>query len=132
MTVTCVIGMREYDSFMPRGKPFARIAITLPADDLAAVDRLASAQDRSRSWTIAEAVRWYVASLDIVSGHPVLDASRREQLTRDLDLSPTERVRAAEEGRQVSECARASKHAPLRFQHFDAFRAWMEEQPAAQ
>jgi hypothetical protein len=42
--------------------PYARIAITLPPEDLAAADRLAAALDRSRSWVIAEALRQFVAA----------------------------------------------------------------------
>jgi hypothetical protein len=38
---------------MPKRKLYARIAITLPDADLAAADRLARAQDRSRSWIVA-------------------------------------------------------------------------------
>ena len=57
---------------MPRGKPFARIAITLPSVELAAADRLAAAQDRSRSWIVAEAVRRYVRE-----PVPRLDATAR-------------------------------------------------------
>ena len=41
--------------------PFARIAITLPKDLLAATDRRAKELDRSRSRVIAEALRAYVA-----------------------------------------------------------------------
>jgi len=43
-----------------RAPNYARIAITLPPDDLAAADRLAAAHDRSRSWIVAEALRQYV------------------------------------------------------------------------
>jgi metal-responsive CopG/Arc/MetJ family transcriptional regulator len=47
---------------MTSRQPYARIAITLPPEDLAAADRLAAQQDRSRSWIVAEAVRQYVAA----------------------------------------------------------------------
>ncbi|MCC6245574.1 MAG: CopG family transcriptional regulator [Gemmatimonadaceae bacterium] len=52
---------------MPTAKPYARIAITLPESELAAADRLAKSQDRSRSWVIAEAIRYYVASLELAA-----------------------------------------------------------------
>ena len=82
---------------MPRRKPFARIAITLPAQDLAAADRLARAQDRSRSWVIAEAIRRYAASGEgEPSRSPGLGPYRLNQLKADLRLSPEERVRAAQ------------------------------------
>jgi predicted transcriptional regulator len=56
-------------------KSYARIAITLPPEDLVAADRLAEELDRSRSWVIAEAVRQFVAA-QAASAH-VLDASRQ-------------------------------------------------------
>jgi hypothetical protein len=88
---------------MPKRKPYARIAITLPPDDLAAADRLAKAQDRSRSWIIAEAIRRYAA----VSGPESFRAAglgpyRLDQLVRDLALTPERRVRVAEDTQRVS------------------------------
>ena len=63
---------------MPRGKPFARSAITLPAEEFAAADRLAAAQDRSRSWIVAEAVRRYVREQDTHAdgGSPAVGGAR--------------------------------------------------------
>jgi hypothetical protein len=88
---------------MPKRKPYARIAITLPPEDLAAADRLARAQDRSRSWIIAEAIRKYSAAPD---GGPVrsegLGPYRLDQLIRDLALTPERRVRVAEDTQRVS------------------------------
>src|ERR1035437_6776604 len=40
---------------------YAKIAITIPEDDLAAADAVARERDRSRSWVISEAVRRYIA-----------------------------------------------------------------------
>jgi hypothetical protein len=87
---------------MPRKKRFSRIAITLPSPDLAAADRLATAQDRSRSWIVAEAIRQYVASQKSLA--PVLPPTRSglgplrsEQLARDMALTPEQRVREADE-----------------------------------
>ena len=109
---------------MPRGKPYARIAITLPADDLAAADRLAEVQDRSRSWIVAEAVRRYVAE------QAALDPARREQLRRDLTLTAQERIRAAEDGVRFKGPAHGLvAEEPLRFPTFDAFLAWLDTQP---
>lgn len=96
---------------MPKKKPYARIAITLPQDVLAAADRLAKELDRSRSWVIAEAVRRYAARSGAVSAPdrvreaqsapygPVsgLGESRLAQLRADLELTPEERVKAAED-----------------------------------
>jgi predicted transcriptional regulator len=67
---------------MPRGKPFARIAITLPVDDLDAADRLAVQQDRSRSWIMAEALRQYVLTQGTSIAESPLGASRQAQLVR--------------------------------------------------
>ncbi len=123
--------MIQYDSFMPKGLPFSRIAITLPAEDLAAADRLAAEQDRSRSWIIAEAVRRYVAAHSSVSAAHVLDSSRREQLRRDLALSPLERIRAAEERVHIVGPRTAAAEEPLTFPGFDAFLAWLRQRPSS-
>lgn len=82
---------------MSKPTPYARIAITLPPRDLAAADRLARLQDRSRSWIIAEAVRRYAAAAEAPASRPGLGGYRRDQLIRDLALTPDGRVRAAEE-----------------------------------
>src|SRR5258706_3402766 len=82
---------------MPKRKPFASIAIPVPAQDLAAADRLAKAQDRSRSWVVAEAIRRYAASAEAEPARvPGLGPYRLEQLKADLALSPEQRVRAAQ------------------------------------
>lgn len=81
---------------MPKKLPYARIAITLPQADLAAADRLAAAQDRSRSWIIAEALRRYAAEVAGTQPGEPLDEGRRAQLARDAALTPSERVRIAE------------------------------------
>ncbi len=77
--------------------PYARIAITLPADNLAAADRLAKQQDRSRSWIVVEAVRRYAASFEQGLAQENLDGSRRAQLRRDLTLTHERRLHAAED-----------------------------------
>ena len=97
--------------------PYARIAITLPESDLAAADRLAKQQDRSRSWIIAEAVRQYAASQESGDVRDDLGSSRRAQLLRDLALTPQQRVRAAEETARLSEQVTA----PRIFATFDDF-----------
>ena len=51
--------IRYYSVLSNMSTPYARISITLPAEDLAAADRLAAQQDRSRSWIVAEAIRRY-------------------------------------------------------------------------
>lgn len=86
---------------MPKRKPYARIAITLPAQDLAAADRLAKSQDRSRSWIIAEAIRRYSSA----SEKPIplgtgLGEYRLHQLESDLALPVERRLRAAERTRR--------------------------------
>lgn len=84
---------------MPKRQPYARIAVTLPAHDLAAADQLARTHDRSRSWIIAEAVRRYIASTETPPS-PGLGPYRLDQLTRDLALTPEQRVRAGERTRK--------------------------------
>ncbi|MGH7619630.1 MAG: CopG family transcriptional regulator [Gemmatimonadaceae bacterium] len=120
---------------MPKRKPrFARIAITLPPDDLATADRLARQQARPRSWVIAEAVRRYAATsggaappdvqsrIDAESG---LGASRLAQLRADLELTPEARVRAAEETARVSFRLRPALHARvLGFERYEDYLEW--------
>lgn len=104
---------------MPKTKPFARVAITLPEKDLLAADRLAHSLDRSRSWVIAEAIRRYAAAAATpairvpTSGRYAVSAptasrhglgeSRLAQLVSDMALTPEERIRAAEETLRMSE-----------------------------
>jgi len=117
---------------MPSRQPFAKIAITLPPEDLAAADRLAAEQDRSRSWIVAEALRQYVARASQPVHDATLDDSRREQLRRDLALTPLERIQAGEESLRVvgrSPTAPAENE-PLIFESFDAFLAWNCERTA--
>lgn len=130
-------------------KPYARIAITLPKRDLAAADRLARAQDRSRSWIVAEAIRRYavesearpdlagsVASADgpraiAPLSQPGPGASRLAQLTRDLLLTPEERVLAAEETlRQTGTRQRPRRHHLLAFDRYEEFLDWKKTRDA--
>lgn len=113
---------------MPKAKPFARIAITLPAGDLAAADRLARRYDRSRSWIVAEAIRRYAAD-DAASAAPPsqqgLGESRRAQLIRDLALTPEARVRAAEETIGLTELRSKSRtHQLAAFDRYEDFLDW--------
>lgn len=105
---------------MPKKPPYARIAITLPEGDLAAADRLAAQQDRSRSWIVAEAIRQYAASVDRNDAQHSIGASRRIQLERDLTLTPEQRVWEAESTQRLSERTTA----PRTFATFDEFLKW--------
>jgi Ribbon-helix-helix protein, copG family len=128
-------GITEYDHCMPRGTPFSRIAITLPAEDLAAADRLAVEHDRSRSWIVAEALRRYVATqAESAARGSGLDSSRREQLRRDLALTPLERIQAVEEGIHIvsKRLAERAPDEPLWFSSFDEFLAWRRQREATQ
>lgn len=86
---------------IPR-KPFSRVTITVPPEDLAAADRLAVAQDRSRSWIIAEAIRKYVAAESGPVRSEGLGPYRLDQLIRDMALTPQRRVQVAEDTERVS------------------------------
>lgn len=107
---------------MPKRPPYARIAITLPAADLAAADRLAREQDRARSWVIAEAIRRYV---DEPGREPGLGPSRRAQLLADLQLTPEARVRSAEDTARVSLLRRppANKRV-IAFDRYEDYLEW--------
>ena len=112
---------------MPSRTVYARIAITLPEADLAAADRLAKQQDRSRSWIVAEAVRQYAASIERRESTTGLGSSRLTQLQRDLALTPSQRVQEAEHTSALSEQVMA----PRRFATFDEFLAWQRAAGAA-
>lgn len=129
---------------MSLAKTYARIAITLPAKDLAAADRLAKSLDRSRSWVVAEAIRRFAASSLPAATQPPdadpepepltavaqarprsgLGASRQAQLVRDLSLTPEVRVRAAEETLRLSERSRRPRAHTLRV--FDRYLDFVE------
>jgi hypothetical protein len=117
--------------------PFARISITLPSKDLAAADRLAAQQDRSRSWIVAEAIRRYAAEVEAGAGaaaqpvargdHPGLGASRLIQVDRDLSMTAAERVREAEEAADaVAAIGRPGGgiEEPRWFGSYEEFAAW--------
>lgn len=87
---------------MTQRKPFSRVTITVPPEDLAAADQLAKAQDRSRSWIIAEAIRKYVAAESEPARSEGIGPYRLDQLIRDMALTPERRVRAAEDTERVS------------------------------
>ncbi len=140
---------------MSKGPPYARVAITLPPEDLAAADRLAQARDRSRSWIVAEALRQYVAAADAQSSpgsgdgpmeadvvlavptgpvssrvpyEPGLGVSRTRQLVRDLALTPEERVLAAEETLALHALVREERPVASRFfDHYDDFLDWKRD-----
>src|SRR6266699_5809494 len=87
--------------------PYARIAITLPKDLVAAADRRAREIDRSRSRVIAAALRAYLDSppppaqvrepVRPAYGSDAIGSARRAQLERDLARTPAQRLAAAEQ-----------------------------------
>ena len=108
---------------MPPHTTYARIAITLPREDLASADRLARDQDRSRSWVIAEAIRRYAA--------PGLGPSRTAQLAADLRLTPEARVRAAEATARVGELRRRPRRERvLGFGRYEDYLDWKRRENA--
>jgi Ribbon-helix-helix protein, copG family len=121
---------------MPKRKTpaYARIAITLPAEDLAAADRAARERDRSRSWVIAEAVRLYTTTSSATSrpAHVAgLGPSRLAQLTRDLGLTPEERVREAEAtARAVPRYQRGRIQRVISFERFEDYLDWKAREAA--
>ena len=128
---------------MSKREPYARIAITLPQEVLAAADRLARRLDRSRSWVIAEAIRRLEVQagceksmvretgVSPYSGQPGLGPSRLAQLEADLSLSPEERVKAAEETARVDRYLRPARGDQLLFfDELDSYVHWKQRQAA--
>ncbi len=106
-------------SGMSDSKPYARISITLPEQDLAAADALAASLDRPRSWVIAEAIRRYAAGAGTPHHADDLGVARRTQLLRDLALTPEQRVHEADATARLAEQVQE----PRRYPSFDDFRA---------
>jgi ribbon-helix-helix CopG family protein len=116
--------------------PFARIAITLPKDILAAADRRAKALDRSRSGVIVDALRAYLATPAVVReptqpayGSDAYGVARLEQLERDLAKSPTERLHAAEQAAGLAKSVRRTpgsgrRHQIIGFDSYEDFYEW--------
>ncbi|WP_396207921.1 ribbon-helix-helix protein, CopG family [Gemmatimonas sp.] len=100
----------------------AKIAITIPPEDLAAADALAAKLGRSRSWVLSEALRRFVTHEQL--SHE-LDASRAAQLRRDLALTAEARIREAErQAAEIDEAAPVRFEEPRRFANYDDFVAW--------
>lgn len=115
---------------MPKKRPFARIAITLPPETLRDADALAARLDRSRSWVVAEAIRQYAAAQRDIAPSPDasvgIGASRLEQLRRDAALTPEARVLQSEEVVAVGGLPGRGEP-PHSFPSFDAFRVWRRQ-----
>lgn len=115
-----------------------RITITLPADLVRAADKAAKAQDRSRSWVVADALRRGLAKpaaqvreVAVAPYHAVPDAAafeavRLQHLATDLKLTPGERLRRVEAMGELAPPAtrRAARHQVVAFDSYDEFYAW--------
>ncbi len=132
--------------------PLDRVTITIPRELVAAADRLARRQDRSRSWVISHLLRQSFAALqtdgpplsskvvtrrrNALSGLPStsapsfagatgLGASRLAQLKRDLALTAEQRVLEAEETARTSEPDAARHvHEVVAFDRYEEFLDW--------
>src|SRR5207249_9449425 len=119
--------------------PYARIAITLPKDLVAAADRRARELDRSRSRVIAAALRAYLESPPPLAqvrepvrpayGSDAIGSARRAQLERDLARSPAERLRSAEAAARTARAHRAPRgrrHQIIGFDPYDDSYEWKQ------
>jgi len=130
----------------------ARISITIPRPLVAAADRRAKELDRSRSWVVTEALRQYFGYSEppragrrgSTLGEPAavpygappavgLGPHRLAQLEADLALTPTERVREAEQTARVSELRRrgARGNRILTFDHYEDYLEWKRGEDVA-
>ena len=85
-----------------------RITITLPAGLVRAADQAARAQDRSRSWVVADALKRglatpatqvrevAVAPYRAAADAAAFEAIRLQHLATDLELTPSERLHRVE------------------------------------
>jgi predicted transcriptional regulator len=108
-----------------KGRPYARIAITLPPDVLGAADKLARELDRSRSWVVAEAVRQYALN-STERASETIAAARDELLRRELALSPAERLKRAEDLLHLARLAHPRKPRTqiIAFDSAEEFAEW--------
>jgi len=122
--------------------PYARIAITLPKDLVAAADRRAREIDRSRSRVIAEALRAYLESPPAAPpaqvrepvrpayGSDAIGSARRAQLERDLARTPAQRLAAAEQLARLARGARPRARRPrqqiIGFDSYEDFYEWKQ------
>ncbi|MCC6245958.1 MAG: CopG family transcriptional regulator [Gemmatimonadaceae bacterium] len=105
---------------------YAKVTVSIPQADLARADEVASAQDRSRSWIVAEALRQYTAQWQTAQ-EPTLDPSRSRQLIRDLSLTAEQRIRMADDEAMASARSAGPIEQPRVFAGYDAFAAWRRE-----
>ena len=120
--------------------PFARIAITLPADVLASLDRRARQLDRSRSRVIVDAIRALLAAPAAVRepaapayGPDAIGSARHAQLEQSLARSPAERLRLAEEAAGTARAGQTRagrRHQIIGFDSYDDFYEWKKNQRA--
>lgn len=129
---------------MTRSK-YTRLSITLPSELVRWADREAKRLSRSRSWVIAEALRRMEGSAGIAAALPAgqvreqrrasysapgLGAYRREQLLADLELTPEERVREAEETLRLSELVhrRGVVQPVILFDRYEDYLRWQDRE----
>lgn len=123
--------------------PLERISITIPKDVLEATDRRAAELDRSRSWVVVDALRRYMGSVGVgrSEGQPArlvrevapilyvageVAEARLRHLRAELALTPSERLRRAEE---LGSLARQAQHRGRRqqaigFESYEDFYEW--------
>jgi hypothetical protein len=106
-----------------------RISATVPEEILAAADAHAAGLSRSRSWLISESLRRYLIESDSRDEPapdlvPGLGESRLRQLRADLELTPLERVEAAE--RTAREASLGRSIAAELLVMFDSFEDYFE------
>jgi hypothetical protein len=120
-----------------------RITITVPAELVRAADKAAKAQDRSRSWVVADALRRglahaggaAIAAPGIAAVREVprfryapdgLDPQRFDQLRADMALTAEQRVMEAEETLRTGGAQRPgprSRYVRF-FERFEDYLAW--------
>jgi hypothetical protein len=114
-----------------------RITITLPAELVRAADKAAKAQDRSRSWVVADALKRglarpatqvrevAVAPYTAAPDAAAFEAVRLQHLATDLKLTPSERLHRIEGmGALVPTTHRGTRHQVSSFDTYDEFYAW--------
>lgn len=123
--------------------PLERISITIPKDVLEAADHRAAELDRSRSWVVVDALRRYLGSVGAgrSEGQPAsvvrevapilyvageVAEARLRHLRAELALTPSERLRRAEELGSLARQAqrRGRRQQAIGFESYEDFYEW--------
>ena len=118
-------------------QPLARVTITVPGRLIEKADARAKREGRSRSWVLAEALRRFLSEpappaavrepvTTPYAVNPGLGEQRLDMLRADMRLTPTERIRNAEESTEDAFRIQRTPRVPLvmAFDRYEDYLDW--------